>query len=1158
MRITFCVAAVTLLAACGPPDDTVAPTGEQRAGVVIEVAAPDGLRAALAEAEPGDVIRLGPGRFAGDITVETSRLTIEGAGPEATTLTGAVLVRAGGFRINDLSMVADGATWGLHADRQPAIARRVHFSGYNFAVGIFDARGISLLDACVFQGNQWGVYTRDVEVQLVNSVLANNTKAGFFSRSNVRARIHHNTVVGNGFGTPGETTGGIVAGPAGVEVISNNIVVGNHQGLNCRGCTDSRTANNVWGNVVNFAGDRRGNPGGLSVDPRFVDPAQRDFRLQADSPCIDAGANVGVDADADGNRRPAGSRPDMGAFEFQPPTAALVITEVMANPRIERSGEYVVIVNAGEAPVDLSDFFISDGDARDPLEALGDDAVLAPGAYALVLDRDFDGDHALPADVLRLTTDDASIGNGLAVGDPVLLIAPDGNTVVSRYADPFDPGDDRSAERVELDGRVFRASLCGKSPGAPNCDDTPAPDPDGPLLLITEVMANPRVEASGEYVELLNLGEAALDLAGFVIDDGDASDALRAYGAGDSVVPGRGGYALIVDPDYVPLEDLAPGTVLLTTDDRSIGNGLSNSDPVTLRAPGGALVASYSHPFDAGDGNAVELLSLESGDAAGAWIASPCTRSPGRANCAWEIEPPDPEAQSALRITEVMANALDEDTGEFVELFNAGDAPVDAAGLVIDDGDATDTLEAFGGDTIIPAGGYALILDPEYADEYDIPPDTVLLRPDDTTVGSGLATTDPVLLKSADGRTVLARFDTPFNPGNGRSAEWQNGAWLASQCESGASPGRAACGEVDLRPRIIINEVMANPLVESTGEFVELLNLGDAPVDLARFVLDDGDALDRLEGWAGGPTELAPGGFAVVLDRGYAGQYAIPADALLLTVGDNALGSGLAVADPVRLLLPDGATELSRYAPFDPGNGVSAEREAPDRDAFVAAPCPGDVRATPGALNCTSGGGEAPERPLCLQREECPAGWQCLGVPRDADTGEDLPGESGRCADTRRREGEGDGCGGPEDCGAGLVCGGVLTFGGEGFCVGDYHAGRFASAEAAAIPDGGVLELYPVVFGLGTAPIETILELAIDHPAPAQLRVELYAPSTDGDVAFDGPGGDDPAILGGRLPAFIPSDVSANGRWTLRIIDSVPGGVGTLNGWALDVVTNWD
>jgi hypothetical protein len=46
----------------------------------------------------------------------------------------------------------------------------------------------------------------------------------------------------------------------------------------------------------------------FSKDPRFVNPAAANFRLRADSPCIDAGVDVGLPYH--------GSAPDMGAFEY--------------------------------------------------------------------------------------------------------------------------------------------------------------------------------------------------------------------------------------------------------------------------------------------------------------------------------------------------------------------------------------------------------------------------------------------------------------------------------------------------------------------------------------------------------------------------------------------------------------------------------------------------------------------------------------------------------------------------------------------------------------------------------------------------------------------------------------------------------------------------
>jgi parallel beta-helix repeat protein len=52
-------------------------------------------------------------------------------------------------------------------------------------------------------------------------------------------------------------------------------------------------------------------------DPLMTDPDNDDFTLQPNSPCIDAGVDVGLTEDYAGNPLPQGPIPDIGAFEYQ-------------------------------------------------------------------------------------------------------------------------------------------------------------------------------------------------------------------------------------------------------------------------------------------------------------------------------------------------------------------------------------------------------------------------------------------------------------------------------------------------------------------------------------------------------------------------------------------------------------------------------------------------------------------------------------------------------------------------------------------------------------------------------------------------------------------------------------------------------------------------
>jgi len=120
-----------------------------------------------------------------------------------------------------------------------------------------------------------------------------------------------------------------------------------------------------------------------------------------------------------------------------------------------------------------------------------------------------------------------------------------------------------------------------------------------------------------------------------------------------------------------------------------------------------------------------------------------------------------------LVISEIMFNPNgDENAREFVEIANIADVPVNLKGWIIGDGEDFDTITPVNADaTTIPAGGFALVLDPDYltSDEpYEgIPADVPLFVVDDKAIGSrGLSnsTAEPVSLVSASGDTVSVVF----------------------------------------------------------------------------------------------------------------------------------------------------------------------------------------------------------------------------------------------------------------------------------------------------------------------------------------------------------------------------------------------------------------
>jgi len=126
---------------------------------------------------------------------------------------------------------------------------------------------------------------------------------------------------------------------------------------------------------------------------------------------------------------------------------------------------------------------------------------------------------------------------------------------------------------------------------------TGSPPGPPPRPVLTEVRADAATpEAGGEWVEIANLGEGDLDLAGFRLAKRSASGALSSCALappeGAVVIPG--GLALAVGGAYDGRYDLPAGVVLAPCGAASLLGGIANDRPpdLALVDPSGAAVST--------------------------------------------------------------------------------------------------------------------------------------------------------------------------------------------------------------------------------------------------------------------------------------------------------------------------------------------------------------------------------------------------------------------------------------------------------------------------------------------------------------------------------------------------------------------------------------
>ncbi len=260
----------------------------------------------------------------------------------------------------------------------------------------------------------------------------------------------------------------------------------------------------------------------------------------------------------------------------------------------------------------------------------------------------------------------------------------------------------------------------------------------------------------------------------------------------------------------------------------------------------------------------------------------------------------------------VAADGLAE--GRRVALARAPDARAVASAL---EAGQSPGLLALPCDAALAEGGRRLVLRPR------------ALLPGATPFAVVVAST----LRDADGRAVL-------------DPEGHQRTFLGTFSTVAGPPPRPALTEV--------RAVAAPP--QAGGEYVELLNLGDEPLDLSGWRLEKRTASGLLAGCtvAAAAAALPPGAFGLVTSAAWDGRYPAPAGLVRFSCGAATLAGGLADdrGPDLRLLDPAGAL----LATFGQGGGAprcpaAVERIdplAPDAAANLACAL---AEGTPGWCN---------------------------------------------------------------------------------------------------------------------------------------------------------------------------------------------------------------
>jgi predicted extracellular nuclease len=497
----------------------------------------------------------------------------------------------------------------------------------------------------------------------------------------------------------------------------------------------------------------------------------------------------------------------------------LVINEVLQNPNAvsDGNGEWFELYNPSGSPVDIEGWTFQDNDFDSFVVANGGPLLVPAGGY-LVLgnDANFATNGGVNVDYEF---------SGMALGNSAdELVALDGSMA--------------EIDRIEWDGGSAwpdptGASMSLDSPGLDNnvgsnwCEAT---TPFGSGDLGTPGAANTPCGDSPPEVSSTTPADSAVDVA---LDSNVAitfSEAVTADGGSFSIVcsvsgtvsfaTGGGPTTYTLDPDADFVAEQCTVTVLAA--------GVADQDGSPLNMTGDFEFSFTTIGFVAPLGDIV--------------------------------------------INEILQNpsAVSDGDGEWFELHNRTDAPIDIDGWTIEDNDSDDFVIANGGPLEVPAGGFVVLgnngdfasnggvnVDYEYSgmflsngsDELVVR-DGSLVEVDRVEWDNGATFPDP---NGSSMSLISPVLD------NNIGGNWCTGSTVFGVGDRGTPGASNDC--IDM----IINEIIQNPsaVSDGNGEWFEVYNPTTVDLDINGWTIkDDGSNSHVIDN--GGPLNVPAGGFAVL------------------------------------------------------------------------------------------------------------------------------------------------------------------------------------------------------------------------------------------------------------------------------------------------------